>query len=96
MVNYYDRFVPDLASNCAVFNNLLQKNKQWNWKSEYTKAVKSAVVKHLLTSADTLSHYDSSVPISLSCDASTLGISAVIFYTFLMAQRNPLLMPLIS
>jgi len=79
MLNYYDRFVPDLASNCAAFNNLLQKNKQCNWKSEYTKAVKSAVVKHLLTSADTLSHYDLSVPISLSCDG-TVGISVVIFH----------------
>ena len=77
MANYYDRFVPGLATNCAPLNDLLQKNKQW---SEHVEAVKS--VKRLLTSADTLSHYDPSLPISLSCDASPVGIGAVIFHTF--------------
>ena len=68
MANYYNRFVPGLATNCAPLNDLLQNNKQWNWTSEHVEAVKS--VKRLLTSADTLSHYDPSLPISLSCDAS--------------------------
>ena len=88
MVNYYDCFVRNLTSNCAVLNNLLQKNKQWNWTSEHTKAVKS--VKHLLTSVDTFSHYDPAVPISLSCDASPVGIGAVIFHTFSDGTEKPI------
>ena len=39
-------------------------------------------VKASLTSVDTLTHYDSSLPLSLACDASPVGIGAVIFHTF--------------
>ena len=88
MANYYDHFVPGLATNCAPLNDLLQKNKQWNWTSEHVEAVKS--VKRLLTSADTLSHYDPSLPISLSCDASPVGIGAVIFHTFPDGTDKPI------
>ena len=88
MANYYDRFVPGLATNCAPLNDLLQKNKQWNWTSEHVEAVISG--KRLLTSADTLSHYDPSLPISLSCNASPVGIGAVIFYTFPDGTEKPI------
>ena len=77
MVNYYDCFVPDLATTCAPLNSLLQKNTQWNWTSQHVEAV--TTVKKLLKSPDTLSHYNPSVPISLSCDDSPVGIKAVIF-----------------
>ena len=63
MINYYDRFVPSLATTCASLSNLLQKNKQWNWTSQHVEAV--TAVKKSLTSADTLSHYDPSVLVSL-------------------------------
>ena len=59
MVNYFDRFVPGLATTCAPLNSLLQKNTQWNWTSQHVEAV--TAVKKLLTSADTLSHYDPSI-----------------------------------
>ena len=65
--NYYDCFVPGLATTCAPLNGLLQKNTQWNWTSQHVEAV--TAVKKLLTSADMLSHYDPSVSISLLSDA---------------------------
>ena len=34
------------------------------------------------TSAERLTHYDLSVPISVACDASSVGIGAVNFHTF--------------
>ena len=71
MVQYYDRFIPGLATNCAVLNNLLQKNFKWTWKPDHAKAVET--VKTSLTSADTLTHYDPSLPLSLACDASPVG-----------------------
>ena len=87
MVQYYDRFVPGLATNCAVLNDLLQKNSKWNWTSEHTGAIET--VKASLTSADTLTHYDPSLLLSLACDASPVGIGAVIFHTFPGGTEKP-------
>ena len=87
MVQYYDRFIPGLATDCAVLNHLLQKHSKWSWKLEHTKAVEA--VKTSLTSADTLTHYDPSLPLSLACDASPVGIGAVIFHTFIGGIEKP-------
>ena len=87
MVQYYDRFIPGLATNCAVLNDLLQKNSKWNWTGEHTGAI--ATVKTSLTSADTLTHYDPSLPLSLASDASPVGIGAVIFHTFPEGNEKP-------
>ena len=35
----------------------------------------------LLTSTEALTHYDPNLPISLACDASCVGVGAVIFHT---------------
>ena len=94
MVQYYDSFIPGLATNCAVLNDLWQKNSKWNWTSEHTGAIE--MVKASLTSADTLTHYDPSLPLSLVCDASPVGIGAVIFHTFPEAQRGQWLMLRVS
>ena len=50
MVQYYDRFIPGLATNCAVLYDLLQKNSKWKWTTKHTKAIE--VVKASLTSTD--------------------------------------------
>ena len=87
MVQYYDRFIPGLATNCAVLYDLLQKNSKWKWTTEHTKAIE--VVKASLTSTDTLTHYDPSLPLSLACDASPAGIGAVIFHTLPGGKEKP-------
>ena len=39
------------------------------------------MIKSSLTSTETLTHYDPDLPISLACDASYVGVGAVIFHT---------------
>ena len=88
MVNYYARFISGLGTNCACLNNLLQKHKKWQWSSKHTKAMES--IKKLLTSADALAHYDPSLPLSLVCDTSPVGIGAVIFHTYPDGKEKPI------
>ena len=87
MVQYYDRFIPGLATDCAVLNDLLQKKSKWQWTTTHAKAVNA--VKTALTSADILTHYDPSLPLSLACDASPVGVGAVIFHTFPGGKEKP-------
>ena len=39
------------------------------------------MIKSSLTSTEALTHYDPDLPISLACDASCVGVGAVIFHT---------------
>ena len=88
MVNYYDKFTPGLASKCAVLNDLLHKDAKWKWSKQHSKAVE--VIKTALTSTETLTHYDQDLPLSLACDASTVGVGAVIFHTFPDGKERPI------
>ena len=38
-------------------------------------------IKKALTSTESLSHYNPQLPVSLACDASSVGVEAVIFHT---------------
>ena len=79
MVNYYDCFIPRLASKCACLNDLLHKDAKWKWTKKHSQAVNA--IKASLTSPESLSHYDTLLSVSLACDASSIGVSAVIFHT---------------
>ena len=79
MVNYYDRFTPGLASKCACLNDLLHKDAKWKWTKLHSQAVNA--IKLSLTSTESLSHYNPHLPVSLACDASSVGVGAVIFHT---------------
>ena len=89
MVQYYayDCFIPGLATDCAVLNDLLQKKSKWQWTTTHAKAVNA--VKTALTCADILTHYGPSLPLSLTCDASPVGIGAVIFHTLPGGKEKP-------
>ena len=88
MVNYYDKFTSGLASKCAILNNLLHKNAKWNWTKQHSKAVE--VITIALTSTETMTHYDRDLPLSLACDASSVGVGAVIFHTFPDRKERPI------
>ena len=74
LVNYYGKFIPNLASTLQPLNSLLQKNCKWVWSEECTKAVQEANEK--LTSSHVLIHYNPLLPIRLATDASQSGIRA--------------------
>ena len=79
MVNYYHRFIPGLESKCANLNDFLHKEAAWQWDKHHAASVQE--IKTALTSTEALTHYDPSLPLNLSCDASSVGIGAVIFHT---------------
>ncbi|CAC5378002.1 unnamed protein product [Mytilus coruscus] len=76
MLNYYNRFLPDLPSKLAPLHKLLKKQKQWEWDKSQQEAFELS--KTLLKSYKVLVHYDPNKDIILSCDASPYGIGAVL------------------
>ena len=78
LVNYYGRFIPNLASGLHPLNWLLRKGAVWAWTKKGQEAFDS--VKAVLGSQQVLVlvHYDPSLPLSMAPDASAYGVGAVI------------------
>ena len=75
-INYYCKFLPNLASSLSPLYKLLQHHHKWTWGPEQVTAFESA--KQQLASPPLLVHYDPEKPLVLSCDASPYGIGAVL------------------
>ena len=76
LVNYYAKFLPNLATIIAPLYKLLGNIQSWQWKKEQQSPFEK--VKELLTAPNLLAHYDDTKPLILACDASPYGVGAVL------------------
>merc|ERR1712015_199473 len=77
MLNYYHRFVPDVAGICTPLSNLLKgkkKNAAIGWSDEHQKAFDDA--KNGLANATMLVHPIAGAPLALTVDASQFAVGA--------------------
>ncbi|KAL7865272.1 hypothetical protein SRHO_G00105190 [Serrasalmus rhombeus] len=88
LINYYARFVPNLATMLHPLIALLHKSVKWNWSVECEEAFQEA--KSQLTSKSVLTHYDPRLPIRLACDSSPYGVGAVISHVLSDGQEKPI------
>ena len=88
LLNYYGKFIPNLASLIQPLNSLLQHDRKWNWSSECAQAFSQA--KRELASSRVLVHYDPTLPITLAGDASSYGIGAVISHLMPDGSERPI------
>lgn len=87
MLQYYARFLPNLSSELSPLHELLKDNAPWHWTDSCQAAFLKT--KQLLTSAKVLTHYDVNLPIRLECDASSMGLGAVISHEMPDGTHRP-------
>ncbi|XP_063635087.1 uncharacterized protein K02A2.6-like [Cydia splendana] len=76
LVMYYAKFVPNISSLLAPLYNLLRKDVKYYWDSSCENAFNQ--VKGMLMSSEVLAHYSPELHLVLTCDASSVGVGAVI------------------
>ena len=76
LVTYYQKFLPHMSTILTPMYELLKKDVKFQWNFACSKAFKA--IKEKLISADILAHFDPNLQITLACDASPYGVSAVI------------------
>ena len=89
-VQFYSKFLPPYFSEITEpLYKLTRKGQQWKWGEEEATSFKK--IKRLLCTETVLPHYDPSLPLGLSCDASECGIGAVLFHRFADGSERPIL-----
>ena len=87
MINYHGKFIRNLSTILQPLNQLLQKNQEFKWSSQYEQAFNKA--KDSISSSNVLVHYDPSLPVIIENDASQYGIRAVILHRFPNGDERP-------
>ena len=88
LVNYYGKFMQNLSTVLAPLYALLQKNTPWKWQPEQEKAFNEA--KAFLKSPKLLVHYDHHKELILTCDASPVGVGAVLAHKMDDGTERPI------
>jgi hypothetical protein len=88
-VQFYAKFLPpDLATISAPLYRLMKKANPWKWGEEEQKSFQR--LKDLLSSDSILVHLNKNLPIGIACDASNVGIGAVLFHRFKDGSERPI------
>ena len=75
-VNQLNRFIPNLAELCHELGPLLKKDQPWEWEEKHDKAIQK--INEKLKQVTEVGHFKRSCPIRIICDASNLGLGAVL------------------
>ena len=75
-VNQLNRFISNLAQLCHELRPLLKKDQPWKWEEKHDKAIQK--INEKVKQVTEVGHFKRSCPIRIICDASKLGLGAVL------------------
>ncbi|KAI5746646.1 hypothetical protein M8J77_005896 [Diaphorina citri] len=88
LLNYYHKFILQLATKISPLNALLRKYQKFQWTTECEEAFQN--VKKEIASDTVLVHFDSNLPVSLATDASPVGLGAVLSHRLPDGTEKPI------
>lgn len=75
-VQYLGKFMPHMSEVSAPLRKLVEKNSEWTWNDEHETSF--TMLKQLASNTPVLRYYDPAQQLTLSVDASSQGLGAVI------------------
>nr|KAG5686215.1 hypothetical protein BaRGS_005560 [Batillaria attramentaria] len=87
-LQFYGKFIPNLATMAEPLYRLTKKANPWKWGEEEQAAFEQ--LKNVLSSDQVLVHFDPEKPVGLACDASNVGIGAVLFHRYPDGSERPI------
>ncbi|XP_046744301.1 uncharacterized protein K02A2.6-like [Diprion similis] len=86
-IGYYSCFLPDLSTVLKPLYYLLESNRVLKWTKDCKQAFEN--VKVMLCN-QVITHFDSTKPVVLACDASSYGVGAVILHIMQKGEERPI------
>ena len=87
MLNYYQNYLPDLATKTESLHQLLRKGSVWVWGKE--QLISFNETKKMLCSAPILVHFNPQLAIVVHADASPYGVGAVLSHVMEDGSERP-------
>ena len=87
-VQFYNKFLPNLNTTTEPLYRLTKKEIQWKWGAEEQATFQK--LKDILCADTVLAHIDPSLPVGVSCDASEVGLGAVLFHRYADGSERPI------
>uniref|UniRef100_A0A8C9TGR2 Gypsy retrotransposon integrase-like protein 1 n=1 Tax=Scleropages formosus TaxID=113540 RepID=A0A8C9TGR2_SCLFO len=88
LLNYYGKFIPNLSTIIQPMTELLHKDVNWEWSKKCQAAFENA--KKYLMSHQVLIHFNAELPLVLACDASPVGVGAVLSHRMHDGGESPI------
>ena len=88
MVNYYGKYIRHLASLTEPLNQLLKKGVPWKWDQRCQDAFNQC--KQQISSESCLVPFDPNKALKLDCDASPVGVGAVLSHIMEDGKERPI------
>lgn len=88
LINYYRKFIPNMSAISTPLYALLAKDVEFQWGKNQQLAFEE--LKQALTSKTVLAHFDPAVPVKLTVDASSIGISAILSHVYSSNVARPI------
>lgn len=86
-MQFYGKFLPNLATVTEPLYHLTKKDVKWNWGP--SKQAAFTKLKEMLTADTVLAHFNPSLPVGISCDASETGLGVVLFHKYPDGSERP-------
>ena len=87
-VQFYGKFIPNLATLAEPLNRLLRKQTPWVWNEQEQEAFQA--LKEELGKDPVLAHFDPALQVGIACDASNVGIGVVLFHRYPDGRERPI------
>lgn len=88
LLNFYSSFLKGRTEAAEPLYRLLDHSNEWEWTSEPQRAFER--LKKLLSSDAVLVPYDPKRPLMLCCDASPVGVGAVLTHRTADERKQPI------